>query len=314
MEITLAQAAARLRQMEDVGILVHENPDGDCIGSGYALLLALRALGKRARVLCSDPIPEKFRPYLPEEGEAFEPAHYVSVDTATPALLGRYGDLAEKVEVCIDHHPSNSSYARETVVQPEAAAVCEMIFSLVEILGVSCTRPVATCLYIGLITDTGCFQFSNTTAHTHRVAAALMEQGVDYATLNRLFFSTKSRARLRIEKCALENLEFFEGDKLAITAITLAMKAAAGADDGDLEGVTPIPRQIEGVEIGVTLREKAPDSWRVSVRTNSIINAAEVCAQFGGGGHVRAAGCRMEGPLPQVKAALVEVCAQYLRR
>lgn len=302
-----------LRNMDDIGIIVHRNPDGDCLGSAYALATALMQLGKRVKVLSSDIFTKKFADiYGKIEFPEFEPLHYISVDTATPALMGKYEHLAEKTELAIDHHPTNTRYANHSLVMPKAAAACEIIYELIFELGCTITPEIATYLYVGIITDTGCFQFSNVSPTSHIIAADLISKGADNYELNRIFFSTKSRARMEVERSALERLEFFDDGKIALIPITLEMKERSGADDGDLDGITPISRQIEGVEIGLTVREQEGGTWRISVRSNTYVDSSAICGEFGGGGHIRASGCTMEGNFEQIKANLLEACRKHL--
>lgn len=310
------KAALRLKALDMVGILTHRNPDGDCLGSGYGLCLLLRALGKRACVLCSDRMGDKFTPWFAGLEDSFAIENYVSVDVATPELLGDYRDLADegRVTLSIDHHPTNSGYAAETWVEPSSAATAELVYLLAEELGVAIDKTMATALYIGILTDTGCFQFSNTTARTHRVAADLMEKGAPAEELNRAFFGIKSRGRIQVEAAALSTLRYAAEDRVAIMTITEEMKTASGVSDDELDGLAALPRQIEGVEIGVTLREKGEDLWRVSVRTNTTADASAVCAVFGGGGHVRAGGCTVMGDAETAMVKLAEACQRELER
>ncbi len=309
----MQNTAKLLLNMDDIGIIVHRNPDGDCLGSAFALSAALKQLGKRVKVLSSDPFTKNFADiYGKIEFPEFEPMHYISVDTATPALMGKYEYLAEKTELSIDHHPTNTHYAKHSLVMPKAAAACEIIYELIFELGCTLTTEIATYLYVGIITDTGCFQFSNVSPTTHIIAADLISKGVDNYELNRIFFSTKSRARMEVEGYALDRLEFFENGKIALIPITLEMREKSGADDGDLDGITPISRQIEGVEIGLTAREQADGTWRVSVRSNTYVDSSAICGEFGGGGHIRASGCTMTGTYDEIKANLLEACRKHL--
>lgn len=315
-QIGLTQAATLLQGMDNVGVLTHRNPDGDCLGSGYGLCLILRAMGKRAGVLCSDKMGDKFSTWFAELDDAFEPEVYVSVDVATPELLGDYRHLAEegRVVLSIDHHPTNSGYAAETWVEPSSSATAELVYLLAESLDVPVDKTLATALYIGILTDTGCFQFSNTTSRTHHIAAELMKKGAPAEELNRTFFGIKSRGRMQVEAAALSTMRYFARDRVAIMMVTEEMKISSGVSDDELDGLAALPRQVEGVEIGVTLREKEPGAWRVSVRTNTTADASAVCAVFGGGGHVRAGGCTVTGDADTAMAKLAEACQRELEK
>ena len=300
---------SRLLAADDILILCHKNPDGDTIGSGTALCLALQQLGKNAAVLCSDPIPAMYD-YMPITvfDGSFSPAFVVAVDVAGIQLFGERNnirDYAEHVNLCIDHHGSNSGYAYETLVDDHAAAAAELLTTLIPEMGAKITPEIASCLYTGVATDTGCFRFSNTTAETHRAAAALIEAGADVEKLNERLFESRSHARVIAERMALESLEYSFGGRCATVYLTKEQIAETGADGTDLEGITSLPRMIEGVEVGITIRQQPTGSYKVSVRTVTGVDASAICAHLGGGGHKQAAGCELLGSLDNAKAALL---------
>lgn len=312
--MTASEAAGLLSQWDQILILTHQNPDGDTLGCAFALWNALENAGKRARVCCPDPLPARFS-FL-YEGYAereFPVRHVVSVDVASLQLLGRlqetYGD---RIDLAIDHHPSNAGFAAQTCLRAEAAAASEIIYDVIRALGGELTPQIATCLYTGVATDTGCFKFSNTTGNTHRVAADLFDAGADAAYINEFLFDTKSRARIEIERRALNTVEFFCGGRLAVMQVSQQMIRETCVDESELDGITAIPRQIEGVDIGVTIREKPDGSQKISVRTTAAADASQICLQFGGGGHARAAGCQMETDYAAAREKLVQACAKAL--
>lgn len=296
--LTLEQTAARLLAADDILLLAHQYPDGDTVGSCVGLCLALQALGKRAAVACNDPIPEKYA-YMTADLPAldFTPQFICAVDVADAKLLGpNMQHYADKVDLCIDHHGTNVEYAKELLLDAECAAAAMLIFRLLPHLGVSLSPAIAQCIYTGMATDTGCFKYSNTTAETHRYAAACMDTGIPYSDINRAMFDIKSRARLELERQALQNMAFYYNGRVAVMTITNDMISKSGAGENDLEGLPPIPRQIEGVWVGVTLRQKNDGSYKISLRTGNHANAAEICRLFGGGGHAAAAGCTIALP------------------
>ncbi len=315
MTITLNEAAAFLKSREDILILCHASPDGDTLGSGAALCLALRSLGKKAQVRCSDKIGKKFEflfQELPEQ--EFTPKTIVAVDVADEKLLEEplLSQWGGKVELCIDHHPSNMHYAERYYVDPKAAATCEIIYDLLKYLEVPLTLPIATAIYTGISTDTGCFRYINVTPKTHRIAAKLLECHVEASTINHLMFETKSRDRIRLEQQVLETLEFFAQNRIAVIAITRKMVEDSGISEEETEGLASLPRQIEGVRIGVTLREKADGSVKISLRALHPLNASNICAKFGGGGHPGAAGCSLQCSLEEAKKQIVGACEEVL--
>lgn len=306
--ITVSQAAEILKDADRILILTHQFPDGDTLGSGYALCRALRVLGKQARVICNDPIPEKYE-YMIDgmEEQTFEPAFVCAVDVADSRLLGEgLEPYAAQTVLCIDHHGSHRDFEKNLVLDAEMGATAMLILQVIEELGVTVDTAMADCLYTGIATDTGCFKYSNTTPLTHRMAAQLMEAGAHAEPINRAMFDIKSRARLALEQQALQSMEFYDGGRVAVMKITEEMMQQSGAAEFDLEGLSPLPRQIEGVWVGITLRQKADGSYKISVRTGAHADAAAICGLLGGGGHARAAGCTLSGSDEQIVSCLRE--------
>ena len=310
--ITLKDAADFLKQRDNFVILTHQNPDGDTLGSGFGLAMLLEKMGKKSTVICSDEIPEKysyFTKFAPQNADFKQDVTVVAVDVADVKLLGKLEkDYADRVELCIDHHVSNIGYAKSTYLDSEAAANCECIFDLAKELSIPVNENMALALYTGISTDTGCFRFSNTTSKTLRIGADLMELGIDTAEINRIMFETKSRIRVELERMALEAMEFHFNDTCAIITVTREMYEKTGCKDEDLEGITSISRSIEGVIVGVTLRERAEGGFKISVRTYPPVDASEICKRVGGGGHIRAAGCQLgaEYSAEQAKAEMLK--------
>lgn len=308
MNITLNDAADTLLRHDNFLIITHANPDGDTLGSGFGLCFALRQLGKKANVICSDEFPKRFMfLYNGYSEEVFKPEFIVSVDVATPELMGKLKETLPQVDLCIDHHKTNAYFAKNSFVLG-SAATCEHIYSLLLLMNVNMTKQIASCLYTGIATDTGCFKFSNTTASTHQIASELISMGADYPFINEYLFDTKSKSRISVEQEFLNRIEYYLNGRLAVSYITRKMINDTGADEAELDGVSGITRSIEGVDIGITLREKEDGSCKVSVRTTAAFDASNICAQFGGGGHARAAGCRFSCGIEQAKQKIVSFC------
>lgn len=314
--VDLAVAAQRLREAENILILSHKNPDGDTIGCAGGLQWILRSLGKQAAVLCGDPIPEIYD-YMniePFEGQ-FHPDFVVAVDVASVQLLGESElmlEYSENPNLCIDHHGGNTGYAYETVLDPTAAAAAEIITLLAQELEVELTPQIADCLYTGISTDTGCFKFSSTTARTHRIAAQLMEAGANVEELNGILFESRSTARLEIERMALESLEYYLDGACAMVCLTKEQIQESGVAPAELEDLTSLPRSIQGVQVGLTLRQQPYGSYKVSVRTTKLVDACAIANRFGGGGHARAAGCELDGSQESIKELLIQEVAAAL--
>lgn len=312
--ISVKDVCAALLAQDRILIITHQSPDGDTFGSGYALYYALRYLGKRVRVVCSDPPPERYLFMLEGyEEDDFSPNFIVAVDLADRQLFGaKYEHLADRVDICIDHHPSNTRYARRVLLRPRASAACEIMYDVIKKLGVPIDTRIGTCLYTGIATDTGCFRFSNTTAKAHLIAARMMACGVDEAKINRLMFETKSISRVAIEREVLGSIDYYFDNRCALIYITREMLKATGADESELEGVSTLPRQIEGVQVGVLLRERESGEFKVSIRTNDGFDASKICGELGGGGHMKAAGCVVPGNLEHAKQLVLQTIARYL--
>ena len=311
--IDAAAAAALLCAADNIAILCHKNPDGDTIGCGYAMYYALRALGKNAQVCCHSSIPQKYN-YIAVPTQAVESTFVLAVDIADEKLFGDgLTPFLGRVDLCIDHHPSNTGYAINTCLKKEYGAACELVFDIINAMGVTITPTIADCIYTGIATDTGCFRYTNTGVHTLETAAALLTLGADTKTINTLHFETKSRSRLTVEQMALSGLSYYFSDRCAVIAVTLDMLEKSGATNEELEGVASIPRQIEGVDVGITIRQQTPDYFKISLRTSEAADASEICQRLGGGGHSRAAGCEMRGvTLEQVKEQMIKIVGEYL--
>ena len=313
MLIDLGSAASFLKENDNFTILTHAHPDGDTLGSGIGLCLALRALGKKANVINNEEIPPKFR-YLEIEPQEFEEKTVVAVDIADVTLMGN--DIKEKyeakVDLSLDHHGSNRLFAKLNCVDSSAAAAAQIIFELVELLGVQITPQMANCFYTGISTDTGCFRYANVTPDTHRVAARLMECGADAAKINVKMFETKTRTYAALERLALDGMQFFYDGRCALITITREMFAESGSDENECDGIAAISRQIEGVLVGVTMRERRDGTYKAFVRTHNPVDASAICARLGGGGHPNAAGCQLPGTREEATKLLIDTIGEFI--
>ena len=311
--MTITEVADYLNSHNNFDILTHAYPDGDTLGSGYALCLALQQIGKNARVITTN-IPKNFQ-FLTDgvQKQDFLTETVVSTDVADEKLLGSNKEkYAGKIDLCIDHHMTNKVEAELKYVDENAAANCENIYRLLLAMNIKITKQIANCLYTGISTDTGCFRHTNTTSDTLRTAAALMDIGCDTAYINKVMFETKSKAKVRLERAVYDTMLYCADGKCAIINTTLEMQKALNISDDELEGLASIPRQIEGVLIGIVMREKEGGVFKVSVRTNGNVNAAEFCQKFGGGGHSAAAGCSVNGGLDEVRSKLISAAEAIL--
>lgn len=308
MKIDLQTAVARLREMDDVLILTHRNPDGDAAGSTWSLCRLLRKLGKNVTFRLVGKVSDSLQFAAESAGEAFEEQYVVSVDLAEATLLGDalYADYADKVDLNIDHHGSNTLFAKETFLDADAAAAAQLVYQLYQAFGVQPDVKAAEQLYLGLSTDTGCFRYSNTNAACLRTAAALVEIGIDNGEINRRIFETKSKAYIQFESLALSSMRMYFDGKCAVMVLTREMFEKTGLDESDTHMIAALPRQVEGVYVGVTIKEKENGLCRVSMRTNEPIDASAVAKVFGGGGHKLAAGCDLYGTVRKATSDLLK--------
>lgn len=308
MTVDVAGAAAALQGADNILILSHRRPDGDTTGCAGALCRALRQIGKTAFILENPEITKRYAPMIvpcyPTEG--FQPQFVVSTDIAEEKL---FPDTAEefkgKVDLVIDHHRSNIGFGKKNLVRPDAGACAEVLYDVIMALGVKLTTDIAECIYVGVSTDTGCFKFSNTTAHTHAVAAACLTAGIDGGEINRALFETKTMPRFQMERIIFDTMEFCEDGAIAIAMLWRADIDRTGADMDDLDSIASLTRQIEGVQIGITLTENKDKTVKVSVRTTKEMDASAICRKCGGGGHIRAAGASFDCDMEEAKAAIL---------
>jgi phosphoesterase RecJ-like protein len=303
MRINVNECAKLLKDNDNILILTHAHPDGDTLGSGFALCRALMKCGK---------IPKKYD-YLYDDIAPikFKPNFVVAVDVATTNLLGEL-DQKYHIDLCIDHHGTNTEYADYLLLE-DTPACCEIMYEVVKTLDVEFDTRMADCLYTGLTTDTGCFRYASTTAKTYRVAADLIELGADNGKINRVMFETKTKTYARLERLALDSMQFFNDDRVAIITITQDMYKQTGSNEQETEAIAPLTRQIEGVEVGITIREKTDGTCKASIRTFETVNAADLAKSFGGGGHAQASACRFDCDVDSAKNQLVEKCGELLK-
>lgn len=309
-------AAQLLKGWDTVLVVSHASPDGDTLGSAAALVRGLQALGKQVNFCCPDEVPEKyaylFQGIVPEPAEQ---AHVVTVDVADCRLLGQLSDtLGSRTELSIDHHGTHVAFAPCQWVEPESAATTEMIFQLLQELGVSMDPAMADCIYTGLTTDTGCFRYGSVTPRTHRIAAEVIELGARAGEINRIMFESKSREQVEAERQVRESMRFYHDGKCAVIEVPQWLLQETGATESDLDGVAAMPRQIVGVIIGATLKEKENGEIKASLRTNAPADAAVLAGKFGGGGHKAAAGCSLRGcTMEEARERLMAACGAYLK-
>ena len=309
-KLTIAECAAFFRDKDNFYILTHRKPDGDTLGSAAALCSGLRQLGKTAFVLQNPEVTAKYAPVVAglTADSVAENATIVCVDTASAGMLPlAFADLADKITLRIDHHASATSFTELELVDGDSAACGELIYEILMALGVTLDTPLANALYTAVSTDTGCFRFANTTAHTLSVAAACAEKSNDLYDLNNLYFATVSLARLQIQSYMIENAIFLQDRQVCICPIPLEVENKLGITEDDMDNISGYPRTIAGVKIAATLRmERDTGKVKLSLRAAPGYDAGKICQNFGGGGHAGAAGASFAMSMDEAVAALTE--------
>ena len=299
-----------LKKSDNILIISHKKPDGDTLGSAFALCYTLLDMGKNCAVTCLDKVTPKYL-FLSEGKEKldfdFRPDLVISVDCASSEMIDK--ELIEKygVDICIDHHEINGNFARYSYVEKDSAAVGEIIFNLINLLTDKISKKVADCLYTAISTDTGCFRYSNTTDRTLLIASKLVELGADNKKLNKLLFETVTKAQFEIERKAFETINFYYDGKIATMKITQKMLLETGATPDDIDNISSLPRKIEGVEAAITLRENPDGSIKVSARSGEKVDVSKVCKDVcSGGGHKRAAGGTIFSDIEKAEKLFIE--------
>ena len=327
--LTLTDTATRLPAGLPTLILFHRHPDGDAVGAGFGLKLILEAMGCTARCVCEDEIPERLRfltegmqdSVLKENLPAdFVPAQIISVDTASPAQAGvLYPDYEGRFDLMIDHHAKGEMYA-DGYIDGSASSAGELIYRLSRELVrmgrlTAIPEGVDRLLYAAVSSDTGCFRYSNASPEAHRAAAALLEAGFDAADLNHRLFGVKSYKLLQAEKVGFDRLKLYADGRLGIVDMPYAVMEQYGFTDEHLGTLVDVARGLQGVQVAVAIRQpKAEGVYRVSMRSSCDVDVAAVCAEFGGGGHIKAAGCTVscEGGIEAVVEMIAEAVTAVL--
>lgn len=305
--LTRNETAAFLLAHDHFTILTHRRPDGDTIGSAAALCRGLRSLGKTAHVLDNAEVSPRFA-WLHEgltKEQVEEGDTIVSVDVASPGMLPKaFAHLLGGIVLRIDHHGSATSFTDVELVDAGSASCAEVVYDVLIQMGVQMDKDIAEAVYVGASTDTGCFRFSNTTAHTFAVAAKCAEAGARVYELNQELFETNTLGRLKIQAWIVDHMQMLRGGEMAICAIPLAVERSIGVTEDDMDNISSFPRTVAGVCMAATLRETADADVKLSVRAVPGYDATVVAEKFGGGGHKGAAGASIKLPLAEAAKAV----------
>ena len=313
MDISINELAEKLREYDEYRIVYHIRPDGDCIGSAFALCLALQAIGKKCDVAGQDAIPRVHHVLTDKvkQDELTSPV-YIAVDSASLYRVGSYGE--NHFTFCIDHHANTFNEADFRYVEKDCGACSEIILKLIKAMGVEITKQIADFLYTALVTDTLCFRTSDTSVQSFETAVELAKYGADIYTIGRRNMFIKSKGRLEIERILRDSFHFTCDNKILTGVIMLSDLEKAGVLDSDLEGINSMVEQVEGVRIGVTIRELPDGRMRCSTRTNGNISSNEICRAHGGGGHFHAACCELDTDAVSAREIIENTCREFLEK
>lgn len=320
--VDAGSVVAALKGYQTFSVSTHVSPEGDALGSAIALALALRSAGKTADVIIKDPVPG-FLDFLPYQGvvqrhdELPRPYDVLAiVDCGDLARTGMYAQKPPPVKlvVNIDHHVTNRGFGGLNWIVPDATASGSMVYELIQAWGLPLSRDIALCLYTTLLTETGSFRYSNTKPATLRMAADLLDRGVEPAQVSQALYDRNSPGRLKLLGELLSGMERHASGKIAWVTVTQDIFRATGTTAEDTDEMVNYPRSLKGVEVAVLFREITSTQYKVSMRSQGRVNVANVAEQFGGGGHRNAAGCTVSGDVASVKSRVIGLVAEATAR
>ena len=318
--MTLDEIKEEIIRAGKIVILTHESPDGDAVASSLSVKLAIAKLGKKADIIIPEfPKDFEFLPKAEEIKKESDIENYdlaISVDcTDLKRLVGakRYFETAKRT-IQIDHHSVNAMYADVNYVDPVSPACCQVLIGIFEYFGIEIDKELGTCILTGIITDTGGFQYSGVSPDTFEFAGQILRKGVNISKICQRVLRNKTKANCELTKLLYDRMEFYEDGKISISYITVEDLKNVNASMGDDEGLVEIERDIDGVEVGILLKEKeGTNGYKVSMRSKEELNVAEICLLLSGGGHKRAAGCFVSGTLEEAKAKILKTVKQQLK-
>ena len=314
----LDEILIKINNANSIVLLVHENPDGDAIGAGLSMYLALKKLNKDVEFI----LPKYSRVFsvMPHIEEVKIKGKYekydlaISLDCASIKILNGGTNYFEDANerIVIDHHSSNSMFGDLNLVDPSSPACCQTLYEIFKYYNWEIDKNIGNCLMTGIITDTGGFQYSHVSKETFQVVSELLDVGVNIPTIYKQMLSTHTRTSFELRKLAMDRMEFLENGKVTFTYITNQDQEVIKAEEGDYEGIVNEGRNIEGVEVSIFLHEQE-DGFKASLRSNNYVNVSDVCLMFGGGGHAKAAGAKFQGTPSQIKEKILQEIKRQLK-
>ncbi len=311
---TVSEIKERLLSAKKALVFCHARPDGDAIGSAFALRALLSRLGAAAEVMCADPVPARLALLCPGlctySVPPFACDTVITVDVASPSQLGSLEAWADKTDIKIDHHAVSTDFGKLAIVRPDAAAAGEIVFDIAKELGVM-DAEIADCLYGAIASDTGCFKYSNVTKKTFDTVGELLALGAHTAAISEALFEKKPLSEAVACGVVYSDMKSACDGKIRYVTITNEKKEKYGFCDKDLGNASSLLREISGVMLAVAIKQDGEDAerFRLSMRSCEGVNCAELCAAFGGGGHIRAAGCTLTAKSPaEAEEKMLQVC------
>lgn len=312
-EILMELAVEEIKKNDNIYIVSHIQPDGDNIGSLLALGIALKSLKKNVYLIKSDEIPSDFL-FLPQIRLIKDYSSnkdidlLITLDSSDVDRLGKNKELLplSKKIINIDHHISNTNFGHINIIDYKASATGELVYKLIKRLDVKLTKDIASCIYTAISSDTGSFIYDNTTDMTHEIIAELLKIGIDKNEININLYQNRSMERTLLFMESLNSIRFYFDNKVAIVEVNQKMLEESKAKMEDSEGIVSFIKEIAPVEIGILMKEFSKDEIKVSMRSKRYVNVADICATFGGGGHMRAAGCTINSSISGAEKLILQ--------
>jgi len=315
----LKKIAKRLKKAQHIAIFTHTNPDGDALGSSFAVKYALESIGKQATIYLEKEMPEKYRflgtdvkiadcDTVPFEDTA------IMLDCGEFSRLGKCADICRKVPciLCVDHHKTGDDFGDFYYNESDAAATAQIVYKLVKLLTKNVPEETYYAIFTGMSTDTGHFKFSNVTAETLRIAADVLESGINHRKVTTILYDTVKREKMMFLGAATEKVQLYFGGKVAVLDCPLEFLKEYGLTYDDVDELPNIPLNLEGVDVSVLIKDLDEDKKRVSLRTKDVIDVSEIAVEFGGGGHKAAAAFVIDGDIDEKVKKLIDSIVQKL--
>ena len=317
---SIEEIAKQLMAARSVILFPHIQMDGDALGSCAALCKALRCAGKEAVILTEDEVPEYLsfldQGYCTMDSEAIhQPDVCMCVDCGEVVRFPKREKkfFQGKITICLDHHTTSTPFADYNFIDGSIAATAELVYKVIKAMGIPIDKEIGEAIFTGISTDTGNFQYSNATKESHLITADLYDAGIDHAKVAVQLYQNTRLEKIRITNRILDTLELFGGGKAAIAYVSQEMLRQVGAELSETEGVVETVRNVKGVEIGAFVKEQDGGRIKVSMRAKTTGNVAETAAKFGGGGHVKAAGCTLYTNLQEACESVKEAIEESLK-